>query len=122
MIVSFLQQRVRLAKYRRATLSWTLGSLLIDFLHLYGSTFNYVHTGISITGHGMYFEKRARADGEWGSAQRPNLLSIENPYRDPAERAKGEAPFDMGEESLHFYSFLFFPLSISLLPLFFPTW
>jgi len=82
LIVSFLQQRIRLCKSRDVTLSWNLGSLLLDFLQLYGSSFNYVHTGISITNNGSYFEKRRRSGGEWGADPgRPNLLSIENPMQ-----------------------------------------
>jgi len=46
LIVSFLQQRIRLCKARGVAMSWNLGSLLLDFLHLYGTSFNYVHTGI----------------------------------------------------------------------------
>jgi len=83
MIVSFLQHRIRLSKARKVALSWNLGSLLLDFLQLYGTTFNYVHTGVSISGHGSYFEKRKRSDGEWGTLNsgRPQVLSIENPMQ-----------------------------------------
>ena len=82
LIVSFLQHRIRLCKSRDVTLSWNLGSLLLDFLQLYGTSFNYVHTGISITNNGSYFEKRRRSGGEWGANPgRPNMLSIENPMQ-----------------------------------------
>jgi non-canonical poly(A) RNA polymerase PAPD5/7 len=82
LIVSFLQHRIRLSKAREVTLSWNLGSLLLDFLQLYGTSFNYVHTGISITNNGSYFEKRRRSGGEWGvNPGRPNMLSIENPMQ-----------------------------------------
>jgi DNA polymerase sigma len=40
--------------------SWNLGSLLLDFLHLYGVTFNYNSVGISIRDGGTYFRKEDR--------------------------------------------------------------
>jgi non-canonical poly(A) RNA polymerase PAPD5/7 len=55
--------RRRLEQYRGYPLTWNLGSLLLDFFHLYGVTFNYVHTGISIRDGGSYFEKRKKEDG-----------------------------------------------------------
>ena len=36
------------------------GSLLLDFFALYGGSFNFVHTGVSITEGGRYFEKLTR--------------------------------------------------------------
>jgi len=71
MVVSFLQQRQRLMRYKsslgppgsRAELSWNLGSLLLDFFQLYGVQFNYFHTGISISNGGEYFQKRERSKG-----------------------------------------------------------
>ena len=67
-IISFLQNRRRIAKFRGVDLSWNLGSLLLEFFALYGGSFNFVHTGISISGKGKYFEKLNRIG--WFNASR----------------------------------------------------
>lgn len=59
-IISFLQMRSRNLAYRKVQQSWNLGALLLEFFVLYGHTFNYVHTGISISKGGFYFEKLCR--------------------------------------------------------------
>ena len=44
------------------------GSLLLDFFALYGGSFNFVHTGVSIADGGRYFEKLTRVQtgsGGW---------------------------------------------------------
>lgn len=76
MIVSFLQMKQRQCAPRRGidaqddeeidptaslpTPSWNLGTLLLEFLHLYGVTFNYFSVGISIPDGGSYLGKRKR--------------------------------------------------------------
>jgi len=40
--------------------SWNLGTLLLEFLQLYGMSFNYFSAGISITEGGSYLVKRKR--------------------------------------------------------------
>lgn len=60
-IISFLQMRFKNLAYRKVQQSWNLGGLLLEFFVLYGNTFNYVHTGISISKGGFYFEKLCRA-------------------------------------------------------------
>lgn len=46
------------------TPSWNLGTLLLDFFHLYGVSFNYYSAGISITEGGSYLVKRKRSKPE----------------------------------------------------------
>jgi non-canonical poly(A) RNA polymerase PAPD5/7 len=59
MIVSFLQHRERDAvNYQRPSV-YNLGSLLFEFLELYGLEFNYYTTGISVRYDGFYFPKGA---------------------------------------------------------------
>jgi non-canonical poly(A) RNA polymerase PAPD5/7 len=43
------------------TPSWNLGTLLLEFFHLYGVSFNYYSAGISITEGGSYLVKRKRS-------------------------------------------------------------
>ena len=92
MIVSFLQHRSRddlnrarrLARYREGVRlekeSFNLGSLLMDFLELYGLDFNYYTTAISVRNDGCYFAKgeRDKKDAFWQPG-RPFSLAIENP-------------------------------------------
>ena len=82
MIVSFLQMRqqeLSLASHNHSPHAWNLGSLLIDFFDLYGGSFNLIHTGISTSGNGAYFNKQARGSTDWFNTARPTLLAIENP-------------------------------------------
>lgn len=59
-MVSFLQQRERLAAKLGRRLRYNLGGLLLEFLELYGGSFNYYHVGISISGDGKYYSKQQR--------------------------------------------------------------
>src|SRR3546814_361469 len=77
MIVSFLQMQRRLASSKIGAVTTNLGALLLDFLELYGKTFNYYTTAISVRDGGSYFPKRQRF--EWCVPNRPWALSIENP-------------------------------------------
>lgn len=43
---------------------WNLGALLLEFLHLYGVTYNYYSVGISVANGGSYFNKRKRKSGD----------------------------------------------------------
>ena len=67
-IISFLQMREKIMKYRKLDHSWNLGVLLLEFFTLYGNTFNFVHTGISISKGGYYFQKLERTG--WFNPQR----------------------------------------------------
>ena len=55
----------------------TLGTLVMDFFELYGCSFNYQNTGISIRDGGAYFSKMRRG---WADARKADLLSIEDPH------------------------------------------
>jgi hypothetical protein len=58
MILSFLQQKQKTSFYSDFYPSYNLGTLLLEFFHLYGVSFNYYHTGVSLTtDNGSYFPK-----------------------------------------------------------------
>jgi non-canonical poly(A) RNA polymerase PAPD5/7 len=80
MIVSFLQHRERDAfNYRRPSLH-NLGSLLLEFVELYGLDFNFYTTGITVRHDGFYFSKGASERKEhFHDDSRPFLLAMENP-------------------------------------------
>lgn len=89
MIISFLQHRAREeSSIRRSSLaspenSSNLGSMLLEFLELYGLDFNYITTGISLRHGGYYFPKGARDKKPiFWLPSRPFSVAIENP-RDP---------------------------------------
>ena len=90
LVLSFLQNRQRLEAFRGVMYSWNLGALLLDFLEFYGSTFNYVHVGVSVLDGGRYYAKRDREPG-WCGKQLS--LSVENPD------FTLEKPVDIGKNS-----------------------
>jgi non-canonical poly(A) RNA polymerase PAPD5/7 len=92
MIVSFLQMRRRNEVSQGIEVSWNLGLLLLDFFSLYGGSYNYMHTGISIANGGSYHRKRDR-DGGFAPNRR-DLLSVENP---------SQPELDMGRNSFMMY-------------------
>lgn len=87
MVLSFLQQRQRVHN-ALAPQSWNLGSLLLDFLNLYGCTLNYNRTVISVRERGIYISKSP------GGMNKPPVLSIENPM-EPEGPYIGENSFMM---------------------------
>jgi len=75
MIVSFLQHRQKILAFQQlSSATWNLGSLLIEFFHLYGVKFNYAEVGISIRSGGSYFRKRSR-QGDWWNPQRCVMIA-----------------------------------------------
>jgi len=90
MIVALLQHRERDAvNYRRPSLN-NLGSLLLEFLELYGLEFNYMTTGISVRHDGFFFPKGAADRKEnFYQANRPFSLSMENPLDTTMDVGKG---------------------------------
>mmetsp|Transcript_11533 Transcript_11533/g.25635 ORF Transcript_11533/g.25635 Transcript_11533/m.25635 type:complete len:395 (+) Transcript_11533:138-1322(+) len=78
MIVSFLQMKQRNALFRTQVPSWNLGTLLMEFFHLYGIAFNYYSTGLRIADGGSYIPKR-QIEAQGKGLNRPNLLYVENP-------------------------------------------
>ena len=93
MIVSYLQHRAREDVAKRHGASgkhYNLGSLLLDFLELYGMDFNYVTTGISVRHDGYYFPKGLsdRRESFW-QPTRPFSLAMENPLDPTADVGAG---------------------------------
>lgn len=56
--------RQKIARHIGVTPNWNLASLLMDFFALYGNSFNYYQTGVSIINGGSYFPKRMRKANE----------------------------------------------------------
>jgi DNA polymerase sigma len=56
LVASFLQHRLRIHRNEMAR-TWNLGSLLMDFLDLYGCSFNYTNTQIVLNDTGTYRQK-----------------------------------------------------------------
>ncbi|PWN44543.1 Nucleotidyltransferase [Ceraceosorus guamensis] len=75
LVISHLQMH---PKVQRGELdpAKNLGVLLLEFLELYGKTFNYHTVGISVRGQGHYFEKKRHA---FVSTGKPYMLAIEDP-------------------------------------------
>ncbi|KAG8918477.1 hypothetical protein FRC02_002341 [Tulasnella sp. 418] len=63
-----------------------IGTLLQQFLKLYGSLFDYDNVGISVRNGGSYFQKQDRG---WLKEKQPYLLSIEDPLLPSNDVAKG---------------------------------
>ena len=77
-----------------------LGTLLIEFLELYGRNFHYDEVGISIRRGGFYYNKVSRG---WKRAAQPYLLSIEDPQ-------------DRGERVLNVQTLFLFRVKITTFP------
>ena len=94
MIVSFLQQREREAKNCQHPSVYNLGSLLLEFLELYGVELNYITTGISVRFDGFFFPKGA-ADRKavFCTSRGYNMLALENPL---------EPTQDVGQSSFRY--------------------
>jgi len=89
MILSFLQHREREAIHYRNPCQQNLGAMLIDFLVLYSTDFNYITTGFTVRFDGMYFPKGAsdRKEFFWQES-RAFSLAIENPLEPTADVGK----------------------------------
>jgi non-canonical poly(A) RNA polymerase PAPD5/7 len=100
MIVSFLQNRERDAfNFRRPSL-YNLGALLVEFLELYSTDFNYITTGLSVRYDGFYFPKGAsdRKENFW-QPQRPFSMAIENPLETLTDVGKPSFRMQMVQRS-----------------------
>lgn len=74
MVTSYLQRQYKLGGTEKMDLGWHF----LEFLKLYGHTFNYDRVGISIRKEGSYFCKEKR--GWMGQDERSRYrLSVENP-------------------------------------------
>lgn len=76
MCISFLQLNPRPKHFLDN--NFNLGVLLIEFLELYGRKFNYMNTGIRISGGGRYINKE-EMQKDMVDGHRPSLLCIEDP-------------------------------------------
>lgn len=73
-VVSFLQHRHRVDEVTGFVSTQNLGSLLLEYLQLYGEDLNLAKTGISVAKGGSYFPKK------WSKNQRhAHFLQIANP-------------------------------------------
>jgi non-canonical poly(A) RNA polymerase PAPD5/7 len=80
MIISFLQQRERMAYNERRQNTMNLGAMLLEFFEFYGLDFNFFTTGISIRSDGFFFMKGAKERKEhFYNPSRPYSFAIENP-------------------------------------------
>eukprot|EP01038_Epipyxis_sp_PR26KG_P013133 gene13133-17600_t len=92
LIISFIQQKIKLAKYFNVEPVFNLGCLLLDFFNLYGTSFNYFECGISIENDGKYVSKKKRkasSQGGGGGNQKCGRLYIENPMDPELDMGKG---------------------------------
>ncbi|EJD53195.1 Nucleotidyltransferase [Auricularia subglabra TFB-10046 SS5] len=85
LLVSFLQMhpKIRLGEIRAED---NLGTMLIEFLELYGHLFNVEEVGVSLRDGGSYFRKSHRG---WQDPNKPFLLSIEDPQDTDNDVSKG---------------------------------
>ncbi len=56
-------------------MTYNLGSLLMEFFHLYGNVFNFTDVGISIIKGGSYFAKAVK-EGDWINANRLVVVAL----------------------------------------------
>ncbi|KAL4402691.1 poly(A) RNA polymerase [Malassezia pachydermatis] len=85
MVLSFLQVHPKLQR-AEIDASKNLGTLLMEFLELYGKNFGYDETGITVRGRGGYFNKRQRGSYD---TRKPFLLCIEDPHDPSNDISKG---------------------------------
>ncbi|KAG8943699.1 hypothetical protein FRC03_002351 [Tulasnella sp. 419] len=85
MVKSFLQMHKGVQSGKIDPMK-NIGTLLQQFLKLYGSLFEYEKFGISVLNGGTYFRKRDRG---WLKHEEPHLLSIEDPLNPSNDVAKG---------------------------------
>lgn len=94
LIVAFLQHRERLSYNFRQQTVYNLGSLLMEFLKMYGLDLNSATTGISVRNDGFFFPKGAKdRKAFFWDPNRPLQLALENPL-DPS--------LDVGKPSFRF--------------------
>lgn len=70
-----------------------LGTLLIEFLELYGKHFNFEEVGICVSSGGSYYSKSRRG---WARSNQPYLLSIEDPA-DPSKQLYSRVVCDVAD-------------------------
>ena len=70
-----MRERITKARGVESMMTYNLGSLLMEFFHLYGNVFNFTDVGISITKGGSYFVKAVK-EGDWINANRCAIVSV----------------------------------------------
>lgn len=99
MIVSYLQHRAREDVARNWGASgrhYNLGSLLLEFLELYGVDYNYVTTGISVRHDGYYFAKGGQdVKSSFWQPTRPFSIAMENPLDPTSDVGAGAFKMQM---------------------------
>lgn len=85
LVISFLQLHPKLQRAEMAA-SKNLGTLLMEFLELYGKNFGYDECIVSVRGRGGYYNKRQRG---WSDARKPFMLSVEDPHDVTNDISKG---------------------------------
>ena len=79
MVLSFLQLHPKLQRGEMSA-DKNLGTLLMEFLELYGKNYGYDECAISVRGRGKYVSKRQKGLYDY---RKPFMLSIEDPH-DPS--------------------------------------
>ncbi|KAL7431251.1 hypothetical protein ACHAXH_007002 [Discostella pseudostelligera] len=99
MIVSYLQHRAREDVARNWGASgrhYNLGSLLLEFLELYGVDYNYITTGISVRHDGYYFAKGGQdVKSPFWQPTRPFSIAMENPLDPTSDVGAGTFKMQM---------------------------
>ena len=99
MIVSYLQHRAREDVARNCGASgkhYNLGSLLMEFLELYGVDYNYITTGISVRHDGYYFAKGGQdVKNPFWQPTRPFSIAMENPLDPTSDVGAGAFKMQM---------------------------
>ncbi len=99
MIVSYLQHRAREDVARNCGASgkhYNLGSLLLEFLELYGVDYNYITTGISVRHDGYYFAKGGQdVKNPFWQPTRPFSIAMENPLDPTSDVGAGAFKMQM---------------------------
>ena len=86
MCISFFQHHIRQDVLQGMnTNPFNYGTLLMDFLELYGRDFNYINTAIQVTNGGRYIDKSELLS----EGYRPSLLHIQDPLIPGNDIARG---------------------------------
>lgn len=85
LVLSFLQVHPKLQRAEMSAMR-NLGTLLMEFLELYGKNFGYDECTISVRGRGGYVSKRQRG---FYDVRKPFMLSIEDPHDPDGDVSKG---------------------------------
>lgn len=85
MVLSFLQLHPKLQRGEMSA-DKNLGTLLMEFLELYGKNYGYDECAISVRGRGKYLSKRQKGMYDY---RKPFMLSIEDPHDPSSDVSRG---------------------------------